>query len=122
MSELNSYMNRRDTGVGAPMGRTEMIPLMGGGVKHILHSIQQAVVNLTAQGRHPVRNLRVIVCWQFNEFFHQHGPMKSRFPLEIQDDIKTLIELLNGLHSVAILELGVKSGKLRLFMMSGPMW
>jgi len=85
------------------MGRTEIVPLMGGGLKHILSTIQQAVANLTAQGRHPTRHLRVIVCWQFNEFFHQNGPMKNRFPLEIQDDIKSLIEVLNGLHSVAIL-------------------
>ena len=85
------------------MGMTEIHALPGGGVRTILNRVNQTVADLQARGRNPHQRLRVIVCWQFEEFFMPYGMMKTAFPFELQHDIAMLAEVLRDLRSITIL-------------------
>jgi len=103
LEELLVFTGRNDSGSGAPKGLTEIHALPGGGVRTILNCVNRIMQDLRARGRNPHKSLRVIVCWQFEEFFMPYGMMKTAFPFELQQDIAALAEVMNGLRSITIL-------------------
>ena len=77
---------------------------MGAGVRQIKNAAMTAIQGQISRGRDPVKSLRIVICWQFNEFFKGAGStMKNIFPFDILPDVQELVRNIKPLNAIVIL-------------------
>ena len=87
--ELTAFSGRTDKGIRVRPGITDVIPVMDAGIRQIKTAVQKEIEKQISRGRNPETSMRLIIRWQFNEFFKgTSGIMKTVFPFDIIADIQ----------------------------------